>query len=142
MNVLLVEDNSADAYLLTEFLGERDSLPLLRRVNDGSEALDYVYQRNGFDGEAQPDLIILDLGLPRLSGYDVLKQLKEDEKVAGIPVIVLTTSQNPIDEAHCVRLGADAFFSKPYSVEGYEELINQLVRVEFPRLMAKRSKPN
>jgi CheY-like chemotaxis protein len=103
-------------------------------VTDGHEALDYVYRRNEHTEASTPDVILLDLGLPRISGYDVLKNLKTDPAHATIPVVVLTTSRNPFDRSQCQALGADIFLSKPRSLKGYEALVVQLMSMELPKL--------
>jgi CheY-like chemotaxis protein len=135
MNILLVEDNPADMRMLKDLLEEKPSSPVLNWVTDGYEALDYVCQRNEYREVTRPDVILLDLGLPRISGYDVLKKLKEEPTYAGIPIIILTTSRNPFDRSQCEALGADVFVSKPHSLKGYEALVQQLISQEFPRLM-------
>lgn len=135
MNILLVEDNKADAYLLMEFF-EQHEVPLIDWVPDGRDAIDYVCQRGDFVHAHRPDVIILDLGLPRISGYDALKELKQNPSYNTIPIVVLTTSCNPLDQRQCTDLGANAFFSKPRNLKGYEDLADRLINLEFPRLIA------
>ncbi len=139
LDILLVEDNRADAHLLTEFFIEKGSDASIQWVTDGYEALDYVYQRDAYKQAKRPDMIILDLGMPRISGYEVLKQLKENAQYSSIPTIVLTTSRNPLDRKQCTTLGADAFLSKPQSLKGYEELVDQLIHFNFLPLAATAS---
>ena len=136
MNILLVEDNPADMRMLKDLFEESKKTPSLFWVTDGYEALDYIYQRNEYKGAALPDVILLDLGLPRISGYEVLKELKEQPHLAHIPVVILSTSCNPLDRKQCEAFGADVFFSKPHSLKGYEELVEQLSGLELPRLAA------
>lgn len=131
MNILLVEDNHADAQLLHELLAERDGAPKLHWVLDGYEALDYVMRRGGHANASKPDMILLDLGLPRISGYEVLKEIKEKPEYSGIPVVILTTSRNPLDREQCAALGADSFLSKPHNLRGYEELADKLISQSF-----------
>lgn len=135
MNILLVEDNEADAYLLMEFF-EKYNVDGIRWVTDGRAALDFVAQKGEYSGSPRPDVILMDLGLPRISGYDALKKLKDDPSYANIPVVVLTTSCNPLDQRQCMDLGANAFFSKPHNLKGYEELTHKLATAELPRLAA------
>lgn len=137
ITVLLVEDNSADARLMTDFLSEKKTPSRLEWVTDGYQALDYVFQQNKFESARRPDVIVLDLGLPRISGYEVLKQIKRDPRYKDIPVIVLSTSSNPVDRVQCMALGADGFYSKPYNLKGYEDLIEQFVKVDFPKLIGR-----
>ncbi len=132
MNILLVEDNSPDAYLLVELLVEQEGVPEVSCVADGYEALDYVYQREKYKDAPRPDLILLDLGLPRISGYAVLYELKKQPQFATIPVVILTASRNPLDRAQCAALGADHFISKPHNLKEYQELAHQLATMNFP----------
>lgn len=138
MQILLVEDNPADMCLLKDLFEETGSDCALQWVTDGYEALDYVYHRNGYDNAKRPDVILLDLGLPRIDGYDVLKELKKTTDYATIPIIILTTSRNPLDRSQCERLGADGFLSKPYNLKGYEQLVQQLVNMEIPRVISRQ----
>lgn len=139
MGILLVEDNVSDATLLKEFLSEEKYVPEVYWVQDGQQALDFILQRGNYENAPLPDLIILDLALPRISGYEVLRLLKHQfSKHSTIPIIILTTSTNPADTKSCLHLGADAFFSKPMNLQGYDELIQTLTVFEFPRLMHKR----
>src|SRR5690606_9449816 len=96
-------------------------------VTNGHDALDYVYSRNDYSGAETPDVILLDLGLPRITGYDVLKQLKQNPAFANIPVLIFSTSCNPLDCSQCEALGADGYISKPNNLKGYEELANKLL---------------
>jgi CheY-like chemotaxis protein len=137
LHLLLVEDNSADATLLTEFFIGADNAPLLHWVNDGGKALDYLRRAEPYKKAARPDAVLLDLGLPRVNGYEVLQNLQKEPGLANIPVIVLTTSHNPTDKAVCTALGAAAYYTKPYNLAGYEELIEDLMENELPRLRAE-----
>lgn len=139
MDILLVEDNPADVRLLKELLSEQEAAPNIQWVMDGHEALDYLLQRNEHKNAARPDYVVLDLGLPRISGYEVLKEIKEDPRFKNIPVIILTTSRNPLDRDQCNQLGADSFLSKPRSLKGFEDLVHQLVSLAFPRLQSHAS---
>lgn len=134
MNLLLVEDNSADAHMLMEFLAEQGGGSTVHRVADGYEALDYVYRRGKYEHAERPDLILLDLGLPRISGYQVLKELKTQRPFASIMIVILTASRNPLDRKQCAALGADSFLSKPHNIQEYEVLAHQLATLGFPRL--------
>jgi CheY-like chemotaxis protein len=134
MNILLVEDNPADMRLLKDFFAEAVHPPAMHWVTDGYEALDYISQRNGYEAAIQPDIILLDLGLPRINGYQVLKDLKSDPKYSHIPIVILTTSRNPLDRSQCDAMGADMFLSKPRSLKDYEAMLDKLLKVDAPRL--------
>lgn len=134
MHILLVEDSRDDASLLTDFLAEEKDAPHVQWVSDGQEALAYVAQTGKYEGALKPDVILLDLGMPRFGGYETLRELKQLSAYADIPVIVITTSHNPADYENCLGLGANGFFSKPSNLQGYEDLVQKLMHSEFPRL--------
>jgi CheY-like chemotaxis protein len=134
MKIVLVEDSSGDATLISEFFSEEKNAPHIEWVTDGREALDYVFRQGKYAQAAKPDVILLDLALPRVSGYEALRQLKNQSPYSDIPVIVLTTSYNPVDQKNCMGLGADGYYSKPSSLQGYEDLVQTLIHSEFPRL--------
>jgi len=129
MKILLVEDNSADAMLLMELVSEKTKLLEIKWVTDGSEALDYIAK------DLKQDLVLLDLSLPRISGYDVLKNIKSGLATREIPVIVLSTSANPKDVTECRNLGAEGFLSKPSDLEGYEVLTAQMANAKQAQAM-------
>jgi len=137
MKILLVEDDSPDACVLVELLVEQEGVEDIFCVVDGYEALDYVYQREKYKNAWRPDLILLDLGLPRISGYAVLYELKKQPNFATIPVVILTASRNPLDREQCAKLGADCFLSKPHNFKEYEELAHKLATMNFPLPSAK-----
>jgi len=135
LNLLLAEDNSADMCLLKGLFEEKQAPVTMQWVTDGREVLDYVFRRNAFEHAHTPDIIMLDLGLPCLNGYEVLKELKATEgRTSRIPIIVLTTSQSIDDVEQCEGLGVDAFHSKPCDLDGYMALVQKLLDQEFPRL--------
>lgn len=134
-HVLLVEDNPADVALFEELLEEEKCHVALCCANNGYDALDYLNRRNGFKEVKSPDIIVLDLGLPRMNGYEVLENIRNTLHLTKIPVVVLTTSRDPKDEELCKRLGASMFLSKPYDLSGYESLVHQLATVVFPSVM-------
>ena len=131
MKILLVEDNSPDASLLVELLKEEGVTEVFCAA-DGYEALDYVYQREPHKNAWRPDVILLDLGLPRISGYAVLFELKKQPQYTNIPVIILTASRKPFDREQCEALGVDSFLYKPHNLKEYEELAHQLATMRFP----------
>lgn len=132
MQVLLVEDNASDASLLMEFLSDKEGAPKVHWVTNGQDAMDYLFKRTPHNDAVSPDAILLDLGLPRISGYELLKTIKKDPQLARVPVIVLTTSRNPADQRESHILGAITFLSKPNNLKGYEDLVNHLMYQEFP----------
>jgi len=127
MDILLVEDSSSDAYLIKELFTKTDDPPMVHWVVDGYHALDYVFRRREYKEASRPDIILLDLNLPRISGYEVLKELKKTPPFANIPVIILTTSTAPLDHSQCMALGADVCLSKPHRLKDYEDLVRLLM---------------
>jgi chemotaxis family two-component system response regulator Rcp1 len=111
--ILLVDDNPADANLTCEVLAtsERDSQ--ITTVPDGEEALAFLHRIGKYDKVARPDLLILDLNLPRKDGRAVLAEVKADPELNEIPVVVFTTSRSDRDIERCYELGANCYVSKP-----------------------------
>jgi two-component system, chemotaxis family, response regulator Rcp1 len=127
MDILLVEDNSSDAYLLKEVFAAKSKSTEIHWVTDGYEALDYLCNLNQYTHAPKPDMIVLDLNMPRVSGFEVLKKVKDTSPLASIPVIILTTSRDPLDHTQCKALGADMCLSKPHSLKEYENMVQQLM---------------
>jgi CheY-like chemotaxis protein len=120
IEVLLVEDNPGDVRLTAEALKDGCVRSVLRVVGDGIEALAYLRKR----GERRPDIILLDLNLPRMSGREVLAEIKADEDLQAIPVVVLTTSQADADVAQCYALHANCYVAKPVEYEAFVRVIH------------------
>jgi chemotaxis family two-component system response regulator Rcp1 len=120
--VLVAEDNPADVYLLREALSlERRDVELLV-VSDGEEALDYVQRQGVFKAAAIPDLVVLDLNLPKSDGSDVLRCIRENPAYTQVPVVVLTSSASPSDRKTIESLGANCFITKPSDLDAYLSL--------------------
>ena len=134
-NILMVEDNPSDVYFWRELFRDVPNMPEVHWVKDGTEALNYICQRDQFKNVAPPDIILLDLNMPRLDGYQLLQLLKNEERTAHIPVIIFTTSRDESDRSQCADLGAALFLTKPSGVEESKKLVSQLVDSEFPRLV-------
>lgn len=132
--VLLVDDDPDDKLLVEEAI-EEASLPYaLRWVRDGEELLDYLNQRGDYAAEGDapwPDLIMLDLNMPRKSGSEVLGDLKSDPKTRRIPVVVYTTTWAEDEIARCYDQGANTFVIKPVSFEGLVGMMQTLTRYWF-----------
>jgi CheY-like chemotaxis protein len=125
INVLLVEDDPGDVLMtreaFEEYLNNR-----LDVVSDGSEALAYLRREGEYADAPRPDLILLDLNLPRRDGREVLAEVKADESLRHIPVIVLTTSQADEDVLRSYQLHANAYVTKPVDFDGFIEAIRQI----------------
>jgi CheY-like chemotaxis protein len=117
VDILLVEDNAGDARLMKEALAEAKIRNRLHVLTDGVEALAYLRRQNGFAGAERPDLILLDLNMPRQDGRQVLAEIKKDEDLRRIPVVILSTSQAEADVARAYDLHANCYITKPLDVE-------------------------
>jgi len=113
IEILLVEDNPADVNMLRERLLESKVANELHVVNDGEAALDFLYRRGEFAAAPRPDLVLLDIGLPKKSGLEVLAEVKADPDLRRIPVIILTTSKAEEDVLRGYDLHANSYITKP-----------------------------
>lgn len=121
VNILLVEDNSGDVILTKEAFSEINFSDNIYVVTDGEDALDFLYQRGKFEQAPTPDLILLDLNLPRRDGREVLQEIKKHPKFHRIPVIILTTSKSDKDVKYCFANHANSYITKPID---YAEFVN------------------
>ena len=124
--VLLVEDNEADVRLTREALREAGDGVRLSTVGDGEQALAFLRREAGFAEAPRPDLVLLDLNLPRKNGTEVLAEMRADERLACIPVIVLTSSAAQQDVEACYARGANAFVVKPHDLDAFMDLIGAI----------------
>ncbi|MFJ4847064.1 MULTISPECIES: response regulator [unclassified Streptomyces] len=120
-DVLLVEDDLADAMLIGDALSERGARNLTQ-VEDGVAALDYLRD----DSNARPDLIVLDLNMPRMNGRELLEILKADDDLRAIPVVVLTTSAAPDDVAGAYQRHANAYVTKPVNLDDFNRAVQSI----------------
>lgn len=126
IEILLVEDNQGDVLLTREAFKEAKVLNHLSVVSDGVEALAYLRREGSFSDSVRPDLILLDLNLPRKGGREVLAELKGDERLRGIPVVVLTTSQAEEDIAQAYRAQANCYISKPVDLDQFVRAVRSI----------------
>lgn len=124
--VLLVEDNEADVRLTREALREAGEDVRLSSVGDGEQAMLYLRREEGYAEVPRPDLVLLDLNLPRKSGLEVLEEMRGDASLASIPVIVLTSSAARQDIEDCYARGANAFAVKPLELDAFMDLIGAI----------------
>jgi CheY-like chemotaxis protein len=113
IQILLVEDNPGDVRLTKEALRGAKVANELHVVGDGEEAIDFLRQRGRHGGAPRPDIVLLDLNLPRIDGVEVLADIKSDADLAKIPIIVLTSSSAEVDIQRAYELHANCFISKP-----------------------------
>lgn len=123
LHILLVEDNDGDILLIQEAFEEAKVANNLKVVKDGEKALNYLQKKGGFIDAASPDLIILDINLPRMNGHEVLKEIKESDEFKQIPVIMLTTSSSEIDVVKSYKNHANCYITKPVDVEDFFEAV-------------------
>lgn len=118
VKILLIEDNPGDVRLLEEAFKELDANILIQVARDGAEGLDIVFQPSVPQRPGSPDLILLDLNLPKVNGHDVLARIKGDPATSQIPVIVLTSSRAESDIRRAYQAHANAYLKKPSTLDG------------------------
>jgi CheY-like chemotaxis protein len=123
VDVLLVEDDPGDVVLIKEAFEFNKVHNALHVVSDGVEALDFLYRRNAHAGAPRPDLVLLDLNLPRKDGREVLEEIKADTDLRTIPVVVLTTSEAEEDILRSYDLHANAYVTKPVDFDRFIEVV-------------------
>jgi chemotaxis family two-component system response regulator Rcp1 len=126
LSVLLVEDDPGDVLIAREALAAGRLSTDLHVVTDGVDALSYLRQTDDYSEAIRPDLILLDLNLPRKSGHEVLAEVKQDPDLRRIPVVVLTTSQAQEDVAKSYDLHASAHVSKPADFDQFTDVVRQI----------------
>lgn len=126
LEILLVEDNLVNARMTMGSIAHGQVKHRLTLTRDGQEALDFLYQRGHFARAPRPDLILLDLRLPKVDGLDVLSAIKGDDSLRTIPVVIMTASEDEQDKLRCEELSIDGYLIKPVNVEQFLGLIKQL----------------
>ncbi|WP_431355866.1 response regulator [Cellulomonas chengniuliangii] len=126
IDVLLVEDDPGDVLMTREAFADNKVTNRLSVVSDGVSALEYLRKEGQYADVATPDLILLDLNLPRMDGREVLMALKGDEKLRSIPVVVLTTSEAEEDVVRSYSLHANAYVTKPVDFDRFIEVVRQI----------------
>lgn len=126
LEVLLVEDDPGDVLMTTEAFAESPVPTRLSVVGDGERALAYLRRENGYTAAQRPDLVLLDLNLPRMGGREVLAAMKQDAALASIPVVVLTTSEAEDDVAASYALHANAYVTKPVDFDRFIEVVRRI----------------
>jgi DNA-binding response OmpR family regulator len=126
--ILLVEDNPNDAELTLEALAEHNLTNDVEQVKDGALALDYLFHRGAYAGRpnGNPAVVLLDLKLPKVSGLEVLQQIRADEKLKRVPVVVLTSSHEEQDMIASYNLGVNAYVVKPVDFHAFIDAVKAL----------------
>lgn len=126
VRVLLVEDSAADVRLVEEILSEEKIVIDLDIARDGQEAMEYLQEKLKKNSPNLPDLVILDLNLPRKDGREVLAEIKQHPELCSMPVLVLTTSKSPEDIQNSYKLNANCYVTKPLDLDQFVSLIKAM----------------
>ena len=126
IEILLVEDDPADVELTKEGLARAGVSVALNVVTDGVEAMDYLQKKGRYNEVKTPDLIVLDLNLPRKDGRELLRELKSDDRFRHVPIVVLTTSDSGDDIMETYSAGANSFVTKPIGIDNWEEMVSAI----------------
>ncbi|HEY1463944.1 MAG TPA: response regulator [Terriglobales bacterium] len=129
--VLLVDDNPADLDLTRDLLASTGQQRTINTVIDGEEAIDFLRRNGKYISARSPDLIILDLNLPRKNGWQVLEEVKSDPKLRATPVVIFSTSEANHDIGGCYRLGANSYVRKPGNLQEFMSVIRSIGQFWF-----------
>ena len=138
IRVLLIEDHLADIALTRKALNRLSTSVILDVVLDGMEAMRYLRKQGRFKDVVRPDIILLDLNMPRMDGREVLKAIRAEESLKWIPVVVLTTSSSPSDIRDAYELGANSYIAKPVGYEDFQKVIEVLETYWFNTTLLPR----
>jgi two-component system response regulator len=131
VEILLVEDDPADVELTRETMADSKVVTHLHVVEDGMEALSFLRREGKYAEAPRPDLILLDLNLPRKDGRTLLAEIRADDGLKTIPVVVLTTSQAEEDIVRSYRLGANCYITKPVGLAEFSRVVNSIEEFWF-----------
>lgn len=131
IDILVVEDNLGDARLIKEVLNEHKIYNSLFIVNDGVEAMNFLLKKGKYKDSPKPDLIILDLNLPKKDGREVLSDIKADENLKRIPVVIMTISQAEADILKSYNLHANCYVTKPIDLNQFIKVIKSIEEFWF-----------
>jgi CheY-like chemotaxis protein len=126
VTILMVEDDEGHARLIEKNLRRAGISNLITHFSSGREVLDHFFGPAGMAERVEQSLVLLDLNLPEVSGYEVLERLKGDERTRMIPVIILTTTDNPREIDRCYELGCNVYVTKPVDYDNFAEAIRKL----------------
>ena len=126
IDILIIEDNGGDLRLIREVLDESKISNQIFAVRDGEEALDFLFRRGKYSNAISPDLIILDLNLPKIDGREVLAEIKVDPELKKIPVVVMTMSQSDEDILKVYSLHANCFVTKPIDLDQFIKVVKSI----------------
>lgn len=126
IHILLVEDNEGDIFLVTEALEEGKIINKISVAKDGKEAIDFVEKKGKYQNAERPDLILLDVNLPKKNGHEVLEHIKSQKNLKQIPVIMLTTSSAEKDISMSYKNHANCYITKPVDVENFLKVVHSI----------------
>lgn len=128
IHIILAEDDDGHAVLVQRNLERSGLVNGFTRVRDGQEALDFLRGEGAFAGKTLPDqvLLLLDINMPRVDGVEVLRQIRLDRRIATVPIIVLTTTDDPREIRRCYQLGCNVYVTKPVDYQAFIEAIQRL----------------
>jgi chemotaxis family two-component system response regulator Rcp1 len=141
LKVLLIEDNPGDVRLTQEAFRESNIFISLHVATDGVEAMQFLRREGGYADAPRPDLIMLDLNLPKMDGRQVLTQIKADDSLKTIPTVVLTTSEAEVDILSSYQLQANCYLSKPVQLDSFENLVKSVGDFWFTKVKLPRRGP-
>jgi chemotaxis family two-component system response regulator Rcp1 len=124
--ILMVEDNPTDVLVTKEGLLSAKMLSTLHVADDGIEAMDFLHQQGKYADAPRPDLILLDLNMPRKNGHEVLSELKADDKLKNIPVVILTTSKAEEDISKAYKHHANCYITKPVDFDSFTKIVQTI----------------
>jgi two-component system, chemotaxis family, response regulator Rcp1 len=138
LQVLLIEDSPGDVRLTQEAFRDSHISIRLHVVIDGVEAMDFLRRKGAYFNAPRPDLILLDLNLPKMDGRQVLARIKEDDGLKTIPTIILTTSEAEVDIMTSYQLQANCYLSKPVQLDAFENLVKGISDFWFTKVKLAR----
>ena len=122
--ILLVEDDPDDVELMRQALKDNEIDYDIEIINQGDKVIPHLEMCNKF-----PDVVVLDLNLPKLHGREVLTRIKSSMQFSSVPVAILTTASSKVERDHCLNLGADVFITKPSSVQGFNNMVASILSI-------------
>ena len=133
-SILLADDDPVSVELALEALSQADLEASVSVVSDGEEALDYLYCRRQYEGrlEGHPNLILLDLKMPKVTGLEVLQQIKSDPALESIPVVIVTSAQDKAELQACFDLGINSWFRKPPEFAEFGKAVKEILEADNP----------
>lgn len=142
--LLVVEDSDEDFFTFLRIVQELEFQHPVYRACDGEDALDYLYQRGAYhdpQNAPRPGVIVMDLNLPGTDGREVIEQIKQDQNLKSIPVVVLTTSDNPRDVSSCYHFGINSYMLKPMGMNALRQTIQNFLHYWFDAIVLPSDEP-